>query len=724
MIGLLPQAFHAGFLHKNCNICSSSSMSSVGVLFNYPVWYLFFCAAGAGFFAWLLYRWPLFGEEDRLWLRRSLGVLRFAVLFVLMAFLLEPMLRNSQRELEKPVVAVVLDNSASMLMQHDSAGSRQQLLALKDALNTGLQKDHEVRFYLAGDGLQESNEPDFRAPSSNLSASLRSLDDQYENRNLGAVVLLSDGIYNQGNNPAYLTRRSKAPLYTVALGDTAIKRDLILEEVRHNRLAYLGNEFPLLATVRANELKGSRTVLRVLQGEKELFRRELSIEENSWATQIEIKLTAEKAGMQRYTLVLEEVEGEFTRVNNTKTIYLDVIDARNKVLLLAHSPHPDLSAIRQAIASNENYQVELTYARDPGTINYQELNLLILHQLPSTSYPVEKVLEKCSEQGIPVLFIIGEQSALHLAGKWSKGLGIRRTLPDANEALPLVSDDFQLFRLSDETRSSILRFPPLWTPFGQYTAPAPNQTLLLQKIGSIATEDPLLAFAEGGEQKIGLLYGEGFWRWRLHDFDQNGNHEASNELMSRMIQYLAAKKDTRPFRTEPVKRQFDENERIRFRAELYNDAFQLVNEPEVNLSLKDESGKEYTFRFVRDDQAYTLDAGFLPAGDYRYSASVNYNGKDLRSSGLISIKPLELEALNTRADFRLLNQLAEKNGGKMFGANQSDALIEAINADDSIHTVSYLHSSLDDLIRLKWIFWLLVGLLATEWFVRKFRGAY
>ncbi len=702
----------------------SARMQSIEIIFTYPTWYLILCAAFSAGAAWFLYKVKVFGEEDKLWLRRGLGALRFLFLFGLSFLLLEPLVKNQLRELEKPVVALVVDNSSSMRMQKDSAQLESEIKSCLEQLEKGLGDDHEVRVYLAGTDLNEDENPKFDEEASNLSKALKLLDNQYENQNLGAVVLFSDGLYNQGVNPVYQTRKAGAPLYTVAFGDTTLHRDLILEEVRQNRLAYLGNQFPLQVLCRASDLSGKNSKLVVRQNERVLFEKALSIDAEQWTQSIDVVLKAEKSGMIRYDISLESIDGEHNLRNNRKTIYMEVVDARNKVLLLAHAPHPDLKAMTAAIGANENYEVELMYARSFKEPKWSEINLLILHQLPSLQYPGDNILEKAESFGIPVLFVVGQATQLGLLNKWGRGLGIQTSVGSANESQGVINKDFELFRASEESSLAIKRFPPLFSPFGKYNELAKNQIFLYQKIGNIESNEPLIAFNEAQGQKLGMIYGEGYWRWRLYDFDQHQNHEASEEILQKIVQYLAAKKDTRPFKARPIKRRFEENERLKFQAELYNASYQLVNDPEVNLQIKNAEGEEYTFQFGRDQSAYSLDAGYLNPGDYRYTASVNYGGEQLFSEGLFSVSPLELEAINTRADFLLLRQLAEKNGGQNYMPTSMDKLIAAIQSNEKIHTVSFMRSSLEDLIRQPWIFWLLLSFISIEWFVRKYKGAY
>ena len=70
-------------------------------------------------------------------------------------------------------------------------------------------------------------------------------------------------------------------------------------------------------------------------------------------------LEADEVGIQRYTISLESKSDEFTAANNRRFAFIDVIDGKEKILIAASSPHPDLKALVSAVESNENYEIEL-----------------------------------------------------------------------------------------------------------------------------------------------------------------------------------------------------------------------------------------------------------------------------------------------------------------------------------------------------------------------------
>ncbi|PIZ06313.1 MAG: hypothetical protein COY57_02665, partial [Flavobacteriales bacterium CG_4_10_14_0_8_um_filter_32_5] len=66
----------------------------------------------------------------------------------------------------------------------------------------------------------------------------------------------------------------------------------------------------------------------------------------------------------------------------------------------------------------------------------------------------------------------------------------------------------------------------------------------------------------------------------------------------------------------------------------------------------------------------------------------------------------------------------EKLNGKMLYPNQLNQLAEMINKDNNIASIIYEETDLKELINLRWIFFILLGLLSLEWFLRKRNGAY
>jgi len=290
------------------------------------------------------------------------------------------------------------------------------------------------------------------------------------------------------------------------------------------------------------------------------------------------------------------------------------------------------------------------------------------------------------------------------------------------EVFALPTADFTAFTLSDSSRKKISSFPPLLAPFGSYSSTVAGGTLLKQRIGNVETTYPLLTFGEEDGRRVGVLTGEGLWRWQLAEYQTYGNHHAMEELFGQGVQYLTAKANRQRFIVYPAKNVFDEGENVILNAELYNDALELINAPDVKIDLRSASGKNYSFLFTRNGQSYQLNTGTLPVGEYKYTATTKNGAKQFAASGQLTIRALNLESRQSAANFQLLNNIARQSGGKMFRPSQINELADEIRKNENIKTIVYEDRHYSDIVDLKWVFVLVVALLSLEWFLRKREG--
>ena len=67
--------------------------------------------------------------------------------------------------------------------------------------------------------------------------------------------------------------------------------------------------------------------------------------------------TPKDAGEKKLLVVVSELREEFTKANNRKVFYINVLSNKVKVLLLAGKPSADLTFIKNALREDENFDV-------------------------------------------------------------------------------------------------------------------------------------------------------------------------------------------------------------------------------------------------------------------------------------------------------------------------------------------------------------------------------
>jgi hypothetical protein len=691
----------------------------VEIIYDYPSWFLILCVAGGIAAGALLYL------RDRL--NRHFGnflrFLRAVVVSVLAFFLLKPLIKTTEREVEKPIIVIAQDNSESIIVDGDTSAFFNDYMTSLAQMRLSLEENYDVRTLTFGEKVTDGwDNIDLTDQTTNFSDLMDDVYNRFSNRNLGAVIVASDGIYNTGLNPQYAARKLEAPIYTIALGDTTPQKDVLIAHVSNNRLAYLGNRFPMEIRVDAHGMEGRTSTLKISHNGETVHSEVVSFNNSEYSKIFPVLLDAKKSGLQKYVISIGAIEGEITTSNNVRSVFIDVLDSRQKVLLLAASPHPDLGALNLAINKNDLYEAETVLIKDfDGKVD--EYNLVILHQLPSLSDASTGVMKSLADKEIPTLYILGGATNFNGFNDLNLGISVKGFSGTLNEINTSFAEGFTLFTIDDELKQLVKKYPPLHIPFGNISYSPGMTTMLQQRAGILDTGDPLLAINQQNNRKIGILLGEGIWRWRLFTYLEKQSHDPFDRMISKVVQFLASQDDKSRFRID-TETDWMENEAVRFESEVYNLSYELVQDVEVAMSVKDEEGKEYNFQFSPFGDRFKLDAGSFPTGNYTFTATTEVGGEKLTERGEFSVSEIQLEQVKTRANHRMLFNFAEASGGKMVTPSEMNTLPTTIFESGKVQSISHETRILSDFINTRWILYLLLGFLAIEWLLRKRNGTY
>ncbi|WP_462264849.1 vWA domain-containing protein [Mucilaginibacter sp.] len=680
-------------------------------------WWSLLCVLAGALYAWLLYRNPL--QLSRPY-RTALAMARAVTVSLIGLLLVGPMVKTTAYRPQKPLILIAQDNSASIHLFHTPGFNPQQLTGALAGLQQQLGNDYEVHNFHFNQQLHPDISAAFNGKQTNISAALQQLNERYVNQNVGAVILATDGLYTIGADPEAAAQQLKTAVYTIAMGDTTLRRDARINNVNYNKTALSGNDFIMEVLTEADQCRGQTLRLTVAEDGRAVQTQNLPVTADSYHKTVAIKLHAGRKGLHRFTISLSPLVNEATYANNTQTVYIEVLDARQKVLLVYASPHPDVSVIKQAIEQNKNYEVKAVSAAQLNTVKPADYNLVILHQTTLIDNAVLK--NTFGSSSTPIWYVLGAQGNLAAFNSEQQVLQINSARQDWQEVFAAAVPDFTAFTVTDSTLKKVTALPPLLAPFGNYSATANAQVLLKQKIGNVASPYPLLLFGKAGSRPVAVLTGEGLWRWQLSEYATYGNHHAIEELIGQSVQFLTANASRQRFRVYPAKNVFNEGEEINLNAELYNEALELVNTPEVSLTLKSNSGKLYSYQFSRTDQSYQLGMAALPPGEYTYISNTRLGNTPFTASGRFSVQPLNAESLQSAANHALLKRVARQSGGVMLLPGQVNRLAALIKQNENIKTIEYADQHYAEAIELNWVLGLILLLLSVEWILRKREG--
>jgi hypothetical protein len=652
--------------------------------------------------------WVLLADKRRAvpypWLT---ALLRAVVVFLACWLLLAPAFTLSRNETEKPVVLFLQDDSRSVAdaLKNDSAAYRKNVTALLEQLSD---KYHVIRrSFNSGDSLFR-----YKQQSTDISAALSRTQDFLGEQNIGAVILATDGRYNQGVNPLYQNLALRSSMYTVAIGDSNAAKDIRIAQTYANKTVALNSQFEIRADMIAELCNGynNRIQLHEVNGDADASEN-IAVSSDRYDRSVSFTVRAATAGLHHYVITVPVADGEQNTANNRRDVFVSVTDEKKNILIAAAAPHPDVNALKEALSALEGYHVTVA-TPDRMPENFSGYQVLILHNLPAAG---TNIVQKIQAANKPVWYVLGAQSDINAVNQLQRTARLNMNSGMMQDAFAVYNPSFSGFTLPQTVQAVFDKMPPLSIPAGNLSAAPDAYTLLVQRGGA----NPLWLLRPGNVPAA-LLAGEGIWRWRLYEYKNTGQHIVIDECIRQTVSFLAAANSENPFRVELSKYVWSDQEAVTLNAYLLNANNEQVNTPEVQLTITDSAGYKENFSFERSGTAYRLNTGIHAGGTYRYEAKTVYNGKTYTAAGSYVIESMPLELMQTGADYPLLYSLAKKYNGSLVPARNVGSLYDAIVHNNNIKPLIRTRTEAVPLIDWKWYFFLLLLVAVAEWLLRKY----
>jgi hypothetical protein len=690
-------------------------MNKLSLLFESPPWLI-----GVGVILGLIYATVLYYRTKVPWSKNTnyiLAALRFLMVTQLTLLLFGPLIRQIKNTREAPSIVLAIDNSRSIAEIEDSL-SLEKLTTDIAALKQDLENEGYLTEIRTLEGQQD--ELLFEANSSNLNEMLRGIQNDYESRNLAHVVLFSDGLYNLGANPTFYPYNFN--IQTVGLGDTTHRPDLNLNALLYNKIAYQGNKFPIIAELFSYNMSGRQVTVQLERGGMVIDRKQVMVRNQNQFDQVEFLIEANEGGMHRYRVVAVPVEGEYITTNNSKEAYVDVIDGKQKILLVAAAPHPDIKAIKNALESNQNYEL-VTYIEGVYPYVEDKYDAIILHQVPDRRRRYQQILQKIQGEQIPAFFIYGSQSDINAFNEINGNVRIMPISFQRDQVFPMYNSTFGKFLFNQENVIALNDYTPVSVPFANYALLNQSEIMLYQKIGRVNTQKPLLLIQKSNNWSSAVMLGEGMWNWRIQEFAKNQNYRAFDEMITKIIQFLSTKEDKRRFKVYPVKNEYLNSETVVFETEVYNEIYEPTFGHKIDLQLTNDQNNTSGYSYITSEQNSSYRINRLENGIYTYRASATIDGKNETVTGTFTIRDLQIETTILTADHNLLRNIAAQNNGNFYDKTQTSELKDALLREEKTFKI-YSSENYLAIINMKWGFFILILFVSAEWFLRKYNGSY
>lgn len=654
-----------------------------------------------------------FGTKKRSHNLYLLATLRFISLFILLVLLINPLIRQNQIEVEKPVLFLAIDQSLSIdyLGQADSLKS--YISAIKNDPEINDQFDLEIFGF--GNDIQRVNLDSlmFNKSQTDISKALHNLEKINDSRP-EAIVLMTDGNQTIGRDFQYFKSGKNSAIYPVVIGDTTLFSDLYISNLNVNKYAFLNNKFPVevILNYSGNEPVESRFEIR--SGNSVMYSRQVNFSSEANSEIINTTLPASSIGTNLYKAELLPISSEKNVINNVKNFGVEVIDERTSVLILSSVAHPDLGMWKKSIESNQQREAEIVYSKNYNSSTLADYQLIILYQPDATFKQIYEDIEKAN---LNTFLITGSKTDWRFLNSVQENFDKNFT-SQSQEVFADYNPNFSQFQFENIGFSS---FPPLEATFGILEFKNKNlNPLLFQQLEGVITEIPLLATFDEGTAKKAVLFGENIWKWRLQSYVDSGSFESFDDFTGKLIQYLAGnkKRDRLTFEVEPF---YLENEPIEITAQFFDQNYQFDREGELVIELKNsQTGRTVESKMLPDNNRFQFEIDDLEAGDFQFSIQEQKSG--ITRSGNFSILEYNVEQQFSSANLLKLQALAKNNEKPLNYLNDISGLKEQLLDDNALVSIQKNHQKTVPLINWKILLGLLIFLLGSEWFTRKYLG--
>lgn len=643
-----------------------------------------------------------------------------AVSIVVLLFF-NPYLKHKNNKIEQATIVVAQDNSKSLILTKDSTFYKEQYPLVIDSIFDDLEKKYLVDKYLFGNEVKDFDSIDYQDYYTDINEVLNHIRKTYYKKNVGAVVLLSDGICNKSYPPEQNINAYPFPIYSVTLGDTTEHPDIFIKDVRYNKVSHANTTFPIQVVANANNCKGLSMEAELYIDNEIIDNIVIPINSDHFSKTLNFSINPEDEGVKQIDVKIKSLDKEMQTKNNDRRFFVEVIDKRYQALCIAKSPHPDIASIKNILGNHFDTEI-IYFNNDIPELN--DYDIIILHQVPFLGMSNFSSLDEQLKlhKDIPILYIVGENTDIENLNKLQSSAQIRRgSVNSILDIKPRYNQSFGLFNIDKEISEDINCFPPLSLPHLEISLNNNSDIMMYMNIMDVTTETPLLSFTTDDKRKTAFLLGTGIWRWKLYNYYQKNDFNSFDEIISKSIQYLLTDKEQEL--TIYHRDNYLNNELIIFNAEIKNPSQELINEADLKIHIKNRhNGKSYEYEFLRDDKSYILNINTLDEGIYTYIAKAEYGGRHYETNGTFSVVNVGAEAQDLVADARRMQSLSSLTNGKNFSVNEINQLVEALDKDERICSVMREENNYIDLINWKILFFIILTMMSIEWLLRKIFG--
>ncbi len=412
-------------------------------------WYLYALIGIIGIAVGILSYIKTYPPLEKGW-RIVLASLRALMVLLLGILLIEPLINLYSSKIVKPQLAVIFDTSKSMGVSEDGV----KRISLADSLaNSALTKiKSEYIIFQFSSNLKKSSalpsQVDSTGDATSISEALQQFGQKNDIDNYGAVMLVTDGRQNLGDDPVGIASRLNMPVYTLTVGNMTEEKNLSIDNIIYPAVAYSGQDFEVTAELSAIGIKPGRSKILLKQGSNVIAEKSFDMPEQGRKVSVEFQAKAPAEGDYEYTVSTPILPDESNNIDNDRLFAMRILKSKIKIFVGVSKLNWEFKFLKQALGKFDEFQVDAVYQSaagrfsDPGTPRgldgLKQYDIVFIIDSSPASLRVNATdLKNYIENGGSFVYIAGNDCSTYLS-QYADILPIKFQKPD------IISNDFSV----------------------------------------------------------------------------------------------------------------------------------------------------------------------------------------------------------------------------------------------------------------------------------------
>jgi hypothetical protein len=512
--------------------------------------------------------------------RAVLAAVRALTLLALLFASLAPVVRYSAASRERNRILILVDHSGSMEVKDGDASGRTRREVADSAaaaIAASLSGRYDVRLAPFDAELGPIGRPSSwksasaarGAGETALGDALRQALDRMDPDSLAALLVLSDGAVNRGEDPERAVE-STVPAFGLVTGSATDPPTTGIGGVEAPAEVVIGRPAVLTITIRHGSRPATRGVARLSEGRRELGRAPFAVDRPVSMTRVAIPFTLGERGKHFLTVALDSLPGDRITQNKKRLIAVTARPAKRLVPVLASAWDWDLRSLSRGVEEDTSWAVRRLVPSGPAGVAIpggttqtlaqalQDADLAVA-RYDSRALTPERGAEllRFLERGGGILFWTDAVNRPPSPGPLTRALGVEwRDLnqsPGQSSGIELApaGRGHEISLLGGDAASATATWrglPPVQVPLLLSAPGGAPATLLLARFGTETV--PVLFAGRVGSGRVAVLNASGVYRWGLTAAGLAGGAGVEPSFFGGLVTWLSQSADDRPVRIE------------------------------------------------------------------------------------------------------------------------------------------------------------------------------